>query len=302
MSILKLIFLLQVLSDPEKKKIYDQFGEEGLKGGVPPGGAGGAGGFPGGYSYKFNAQNQEDLLKEMFGGANPFASFFGGMGGGGRGGSSFHFSSGGDDMFFGGGGDPFGGGGFPRQSGFGGASRKGAPVTREIYLDLEDLFNGVTKKFKIKRRKMNPDGRSQSEVEEVVTINVKPGWKSGTKVTFDNRGDEAPGVIPADVIFVIKEKPHPVFHREGNNLVYTANISLKDALAGCKVDVSTFDNRILRVNVKDVVHPSYVKVVKGEGMPISKAPGTRGDLKIKFNVQWPRQLSEHQKAAIAAAL
>jgi DnaJ family protein B protein 4 len=54
--------------------------------------------------------------------------------------------------------------------------------------------------------------------------------QAGTKVTFENEGDEYPGVIPADIIFVLEEKPHPYFVRQGNDLIYTAEITLLQVL------------------------------------------------------------------------
>ena len=64
----------------------------------------------------------------------------------------------------------------------------------------------------------------------------------------------------------------------------------------------TLDNRTIRVPITDVVTPGYVKVVPGEGMPISKTPGRRGDLKIKFNVVYPASLTKAQKDQLRAIL
>ncbi|CAA6671530.1 unnamed protein product [Spirodela intermedia] len=61
----------------------------------------------------------------------------------------------------------------------------------------------------------------------------EPGWKKGTKITFSEKGNEQPNVIPADLVFIIDEKPHEVFTREGNDLVTTQKISLAEALARC---------------------------------------------------------------------
>lgn len=63
-------------------------------------------------------------------------------------------------------------------------------------------------------------GPTRSE-DKILEITVKPGWKAGTKVTFNDEGDRKPGHIPADIQFVIKEKPHPRFKRDGNDLIYT---------------------------------------------------------------------------------
>lgn len=57
-------------------------------------------------------------------------------------------------------------------------------------------------------------------MSEVIEINVKPGWKKGTKITFENKGDEQPGRIPADIVFVIDEKPHDTFSRAGDDLIH----------------------------------------------------------------------------------
>ncbi|BBG94169.1 DNAJ heat shock family protein [Prunus dulcis] len=56
-------------------------------------------------------------------------------------------------------------------------------------------------------------------VEEILKIDIKPGWKKGTKITFPDKGNQEPGVSPADLIFVVDEKPHGVFKRDGNDLV-----------------------------------------------------------------------------------
>lgn len=60
-----------------------------------------------------------------------------------------------------------------------------------------------------------------------MSISIKPGWKSGTKVTFQKEGDQSPGKIPSDIVFIIRDKPHAMFKREGSDLRYTARLTLK---------------------------------------------------------------------------
>lgn len=91
---------------------------------------------------------------------------------------------------------------------------------------MEDIYHGCVKKMKISRRITEANGSSRKE-EKCVSINIKPGWKSGTKVTFQKEGDQAPGKIPADICFTIRDKPHPLFKREGSDLRYTARLTLK---------------------------------------------------------------------------
>jgi DnaJ-class molecular chaperone len=98
------------------------------------------------------------------------------------------------------------------------------------------------------------------------------------------------------------EQEHPRFKREADNLVYTANITLKEALTGTTVEVLTLDNRTLRVSVTELVSPGYVKLVRGEGMPLQKSPDQKGDLYIKFNVVFPRTLTDSQKAQLRSVL
>src|SRR3546814_19080800 len=82
-------------------------------------------------------------------------------------------------------------------------------------------------------QRFDAEGELKDDTKQV-TINVKPGWKKGTKITFPNEGDEATGIIPADIVFVITEKAHQHYTREGNDMIYTARLPLDDALSDCR--------------------------------------------------------------------
>lgn len=71
-------------------------------------------------------------------------------------------------------------------------------------------------------------------------------------------GDERPGTIPADIVFVINEKKHPVFEREGNDLIHTAKLPLVDALCGATIKVTTLDSRPLTVCAKPPSNLSFI--------------------------------------------
>ncbi|XP_074270609.1 uncharacterized protein LOC141594491 [Silene latifolia] len=290
-----------VLSDPQKRAVYDQYGEEGLKGQVPPPGAGYPGGSDGGSgftSFRFNTRSADDIFSEFFGFSSPFGGGPGEMGGS-RGGGPSGFGRGGmfgDDIFH----------QFSRGGGGGGAEassmpRKAAAIERTLPCSLEDLYRGTTKKMKISRDVVDASGRPTT-VEEILTIDIKPGWKKGTKITYPEKGNEHRGIIPSDLVFIIDEKPHTVFKRDGNDLVITQKISLVESLTGYTAQITTLDGRTLTVPINSVISPSYEEVVKGEGMPIPKEPSKKGNLRIKFNIKFPTRLTQEQKSGIKRLL
>eukprot|EP00920_Eleutheroschizon_duboscqi_P006788 GHVT01015859.1.p1 GENE.GHVT01015859.1~~GHVT01015859.1.p1 ORF type:complete len:344 (+),score=55.40 GHVT01015859.1:608-1639(+) len=280
-----------VLSDKEKRKIYDQFGEEGLKGGVP--GAGEASGT----RHVYTGVDPSELFARFFGGDSGGTSFFA---------SSFE----GGDFPFGGGaaGGPMRGftmrgaqGGGPRtQQGGMGAGRP-KEYQRDLLLSLEELFTGTCKKLKLTRQRF--EGGKPVKQEHVLTINVKPGWKDGTKITFAGEGDqEFPNAPPGDMVFVVKTKPHPKFTRSGNNLVYKVSVPLAKALSGFVVPYTTLAATEARFEVTDVISPTSKKVVKGQGMPVKSQPGQFGDLIIEYDIVFPRSLTQEQKRKVKDVL
>jgi DnaJ homolog subfamily B member 4 len=144
--------------------------------------------------------------------------------------------------------------------------------------------------------------RKTMPVEEIITIEIKPGWKKGTKITFPEKGNEQPNVTPADLVFIIDEKPHSTFVRDGNDLVVTHKISLAEALTGYTVHLTTLDGRSLTIPINSVIHPNYEEVVPKEGMPIPKDPSKRGSLRIKFNIKFPTRLTAEQRSGIKKLL
>lgn len=139
-------------------------------------------------------------------------------------------------------------------------------------------------------------------MEEILTIEIKPGWKKGTKITFPEKGNEQRGVIPSDLVFIIDEKPHSIFKRDGNDLIATQKISLAEALTGYTAQLNTLDARSLTIPISSIISPTYEEVVKGEGMPIPKEPTRKGNLRIKFNIKFPTRLTAEQKSGIKRLL
>lgn len=279
-----------VLSDPQKRQIYDLYGEEALKSGqVPPPPASTRGG-PQHHihhpnpSFRFNPRDADDIYEEFFG---PDGS---GTGAGGGGGGRNRMYK---DGFF-----RTSNGDYGSQ-----ALRKAAPVENLLPCSLEELYKGAKKKMKISRTISDAFGYGKIRtVEEILSIDIKPGWKKGTKITFPEKGNQEPGVIPADLIFVVDEKPHLVFKRDGNDLIVDREITLLEALTGKALELKTLDGRSLEIQLTDIVKPGYEMVVPNEGMPISKEPSRKGNLRIKFDVNYPSRLTSEQKSDLKRVL
>ncbi|KAM0479928.1 hypothetical protein ACHAPX_004506 [Trichoderma viride] len=322
----------EILSDPEKRKIYDQYGLEFLlRGNAPPpeGGPGanfhaGAGGMPGG-----------------------FGGFDFGGGGGGGGARTFHFSTGGNgskaynfnnpediftefmrsNMHGGGGGvggddDDFGffssssfsggGGGGPRpgrtraRSGFAEPPRNREPtpevttVERPLPLSLEELYNGTTKKMKIKRKTFDETGK-RVQTDQILEVPIKPGLKKGSKIKFNGVGDQVEGGRQ-DLHFILEEKDHPLFKREDNDIVHTVTLDLKEALTGWKRVVTTIDGKQISIDKGGPTQPGSEDRYPGLGMPMTKKPGQRGDFLVRYKVNFPSSLSQDQKAQLKEIL
>lgn len=156
--------------------------------------------------------------------------------------------------------------------------------------------------MKITRKVLNPDGQSTRVEDKVLTINIKPGWKSGTKITFPKEGDQHPGRVPADIVFVIKDKPHPKFKREAADIRYVHRLPLRDALCGLTVNVPTLDGTTIPLKITEVIKPNMTKRIAGQGLPNPKLSGRRGDLIVEFDVKFPEKLEASVKEILRDTL
>ncbi|CAL8278467.1 unnamed protein product [Merluccius merluccius] len=284
----------EILTDPKKRGIYDQYGEEGLKNGngVSMAGHGNAprGGFHGDARATFST---------FFHGSDHFDIFFGpdvdsssSSGGG---------NSSDDDVL-----NRFarGGGGGGGEGGRRGRRRRlqGLAVVHDLPVSLEEVLSGCTKHVKVSRSRLNPDGRSLRSEDKVLDVVVKKGWRAGTKITFPREGDETPNNAPADITFVLRDRKHAQYKRDGSNIVYTAKISLKEALCGCTVNVPTLDNRMMPLPSSDIIKPGAVRRLRGEGLPMPKTPAQRGDLLVEFQVLFPDRIPPQSREIIKHSL
>ncbi|XP_042897810.1 dnaJ protein homolog 1 [Parasteatoda tepidariorum] len=177
---------------------------------------------------------------------------------------------------------------------------KDPPIYHDLLVSLEDVLIGCTKKMRIERNFVN-HGVTRRD-NKVLTINVKPGWKAGTKITFKEEGDRNPDTIPADIIFIIKDKPHVHFERDGTNIVYTCNITLKQALCGATLEIPTLTGESLLLNLTEITNPESEHRFVNKGLPYPKDSERRGDLIVKFQINFPNEISENSKRKIKEVL
>ncbi|XP_054262194.1 dnaJ homolog subfamily B member 13-like [Macrosteles quadrilineatus] len=257
-----------VLSEPCRRALYDQYGEEGLKKGVPT-----SDGFILPYVYHGDALR---TFRDFFGTSNPYVDLV-----------QKRFSP--EELFA-----------FPLGQGI---REKEPPLERSLALTLEEVFHGGVKKMKILRNVFEDDSEQITYPEEkILTIPIRRGLPVGSRFDFPEVGDQGHTIIPADVIFTIVDKPHPVFRRDGLDLLMESTISLTQALVGFTLPVVTIDQRTLQVPVTQVVSPDYIKVVEGEGMPDWQEPLRRGNLLISFKIEFPKYVPKSSKPLIIKAL
>lgn len=167
-------------------------------------------------------------------------------------------------------------------------------VERPLALTLEELYNGTHKKMKIKRKAFDELTGKRTTQDKVLEMDIKPGLKKGSKIKFKGVGDQEEGG-QQDLHFVVEEKKHPLFTREGDDVYYTIELDLKEALTGWKRTVATIDGRQINIEKSGPTQPGSKDEYPGQGMPVSKKPGTRGAFVVTYQVNFPTTLTPEQK-------
>lgn len=302
----------EVLSNAEKRRRYDQYGHQGA------GFGGGGGGFGGG------GMSMEDIFEQfgdVFGGHNPFESFFGGA----------------------------------RSSG-GRRVNRGSNLRIKIKLNLEEIVKGVEKTIKVNklvgcsvcngtgaknggayrscptchgagsvRRVTNTilgqmqttstcptchgegqvitdkctscNGEGVTRGEETINLNIPPGVSDGMQLSMSGKGNAAPrGGVPGDLIILIEEIEHPKLKRDGNNIVYDLHISFIDAALGTSVEVPIVDGKA-RIKIDPGTQSGKILRLKGKGVPEVNAYG-KGDQLVYVNIWTPKKLNAEERATL----
>ncbi|GBB92234.1 hypothetical protein RclHR1_01990006 [Rhizophagus clarus] len=141
------------------------------------------------------------------------------------------------------------------------------------------------------------NGKKVQRGNEQLTIIVEKGQFDDGKIVFEKEGDESPDTIPGDIIFQVKTIPDPIFERKGNNLYTKQTISLIDALTGFEKNITHLDGRNVLLKRDGVTQPGFVQAIKNEGMPHYRS-SVNGDLYIQYTVVFPSIIDDSTKQGL----
>ncbi|GLJ30744.1 hypothetical protein SUGI_0609300 [Cryptomeria japonica] len=289
----------EVLSDPEKREIYDQYGEDALKEGMGGGGAShnpfdifesffggspfGGSAFGGGSSRGRRQKQGEDVvhplkvsLEELYTGISKKLSLSRNIlcpkckGKGSKSGASSRCSG-------------------CQGSGMRVSIRQLGPgmiqQMQHVCSDCRGSGETISDKDKCGQCK----GNKVVQDKKMLEVNVEKGMQHGQKIVFQGEADEAPDTITGDIVFVLQLKEHPKFKRKGDDLYIEHSLTLAEALCGFQFTLKQLDGRqlLLKSSPGEIVKPGQYKAINDEGMPAYQRPFMRGRLYIHFSVDFP---------------
>jgi DnaJ-class molecular chaperone len=256
-----------VLSNPEKREMYDRYGSsfETAGSGGPQHTYNWGGGGPGGFTGQ--GFNPEDF---------DFSQFFGERFGGAPGGAS---QGGFADLFK----------QFRRSGGGSGAkaAKRGSDVASEVQIPFVTAVGGGEVQFGIQR----PSGKVDQ-----LTVKIPPGIEEGKKIRVRGQGAPGPrGGAPGDILLTVRIQPHPYYQRRGNHLLVRVPVTLGEAAAGTKIDVPTPRGTVV-LSVPPGTFSGAKLRVKGHG--ITPRNGPAGDLLAEIQIVLPKDLSEADRETL----
>ncbi|KAH1222408.1 DnaJ [Glycine max] len=294
----------EVLSDPEKREIYDTYGEDALKEGMGGGGGG---------------HDPFDI----------FSSFFGGSGSSRgrrqrRGEDVVHpLKVSLEDLYLGTSKKLSLSRNVLCQNAMGG-SKSGASMTcagcqgtgmkvsiRHLGPSMIQQMQHPCNECKGTGETINDRDRCQQckgekvvQEKKVLEVVVEKGMQNGQKITFPGEADEAPDTVTGDIVFVLQQKEHPKFKRKADDLFVEHTLSLTEALCGFQFVLAHLDGRqlLIKSNPGEVVKPDSYKAINDEGMPNYQRHFLKGKLYIHFSVEFPDTLSLDQVKALETTL
>ena len=304
-----------VLSDPEKKKLYDQFGhaafEEGAggagygeggfnrNGGFDGSGFSGFGGFGNSHSgayrspdgsyqeFHFNGENMDDIFGDIFG--NMFHGSHGESRGFGSNGTYEHFTGNGGGFHSG-----FGGSGFHSGNGFGGFHQqdfpqKGSDVKASINVTFDEAAFGADKRISLS----GPDGSSGAP--QTLQIHIPAGIDTGKSIRLKGKGMPGTGGgEPGDLLLKVTVGTRPGYERKGSDVYTTISIPYTTAVFGGEATVPTLYGNVI-CKIREGMQSGSKIRLRGKGIVSMKNPSVRGDQYVTIQIQVPQNLNYSAK-------
>ena len=298
-----------VLKDDQKRAAYDRFGHQAFEGGMG-GGRGGAGSAPGGFDF---GSSFSDIFEDFFGGG------MGGSGGGRAGGSAQPSSQRGSDLrynlaisleeAFAGKQETIkittsstcdsctGSGAEPGTKPVTCSTCNGAGRVRasQGFFTIErtcSVCQGAGKIIKDPCRKCAGSGRMRKE--KSLLVNIPAGVEEGTRIRLGNEGEAGfRGGEAGDLYIFLSIKPHPIFIRDGHNILCKVPIPFTTAAMGGSIEAPTIDGTKVKVTIPEGTQTAHQFRLRGKGM--SSMRGGRGDMYIQVDVETPVNLTKKQK-------
>ena len=259
----------EVLSDPEKRKKYDELSTYYQQYGRMPGAGFGPMGGDDGVRYEYRTVSPEDL-DDLFGGQSPFSDFF----------ETFFSSSfaGQPNMR-------------TRTGGTGGQRAiKGQDIESSVDVTLAEAYQGVTRVFELS----DMDGSSKR-----IEVKIPAGVDEGSRIRIAGQGGQGTAGR-GDLYLRVHILPDSRFTREGQTLRTKLEVPLATAMLGGEVRVTTPDGRGLMLRIPPETPNGKSFRLRGQGMPQLGQPDTRGDLFAEVSVVLPTDLSDEQRRLFEA--
>ena len=263
----------EVLSDPEKRKKYDELSDYYQQYGRMPGTGFGGAGEPGGAQYQYRTVTPEEL-NDLFGGQSPFSDFF--------------------EQFFG---SSFGGAGRSGFADMGSAAGRthqrasiGQDIESQVEVTLAEAYSGVTRVFEL----TDVDGSSKR-----IEVKIPSGVDEGSRIRISGQG--APGSAGrGNLYLVVHMVPDRHFTREGTTLHTSVDVPLAVAMLGGEAHVPTPDGRRLALRIPPETSNGKSFRLRGQGMPRLGHADERGDLYADVSVTLPTHLNDEQRRLFEA--